>query len=209
MVYSIIGTSKEIREKSARELASLGVATHHIYAEKVSELEMLIDASNLFGERVIVVCIQLGESVTSKDELVRLLEDMKKSLNIFIIDEPFADIHLYKMLTKVSEKIYDAREEKIKDRSVFMLCDSFITRNKKQAWQDFLHVRATESGEAIQGALWWKFRTEWQNVKEGKRSPFSNEDCERIGKELVLSTPLAHRGKKDLMVELERIILSL
>lgn len=209
MMYSIVGTNKVIREKSAQELISLGVATHHIYSEKVGELETLIDASSLFGETVVVICVQLGDVVASKNELIRLLKDMEESSNIFIIDEPFANVHLYNKLSKVSKKTYDAREEQVKDRSVFKLCDSFVTRNKKQAWLDFLHIRATESGEAIQGALWWKFQLEWQIVREGRRSLFSSDDCERIGKDLILSTIYAHRGKKDLMVELERIILSL
>ena len=84
-MYSIVGTNKVIREKSAQELISLGVATHHIYSEKVGELGTLIDASSLFGETVVVVCVQLGDVVASKNELIRLLKDMEESSNIFII----------------------------------------------------------------------------------------------------------------------------
>lgn len=209
MLYTIVGTHKAIREKASKELASLGVATHHLYSEKVYELEPLINASSLFGETVIAVCIQLGEEVSSKEELLRFLKDMELSKNIFIIDEPFADVHLVNKLSKVSKKLFDAREEKVKDKSVFKLCDSFITRDKKQAWLDFLAVKKDASGESIQGALWWKFQMEWQGVRDGKRSLFSVEDCERIGGDLVRSTILAHRGERDLMVELERIVLSL
>lgn len=209
MIYSIIGTHNILREKGNKEIRSLGDAICHIYSEQVGELEALIDATSLFGDPVVVICIQLGEVATSYEELKRLLEPMSTSLNIFIIDEPFADVHLVKRLQKVSKKVFDAREEKQKDTSVFALCDSFIARDKKQAWVDFMRLKKADNGEAIAGALWWKFQIEWAKVKEGRVSLFKEEDCERIGGELLRSTILAHRGEKDLFVELEKIILTL
>lgn len=208
MIYSIVGTHFGIREKGSTEMRSLGEVSHHVYSEHIGDLESFVNASSLFGDPIIVVCIQLGEIASSKEELKRLLEPMSTSATIFIIDEPFADVHLVNRLQKVSQKLFDAREEKIKDTSVFALCDSFIARNKKQSWIDFMRLKKEGSAEAIQGALWWKFQTEWMKVKEGRKSLFSNEECERIGGELVRSTILAHRGERDLFVELEKIILS-
>lgn len=209
MIYSIVGTHTSLREKGNKEISSLGSQTHHIYSEQIGELEALINATSLFGDPVIVVCIQLGEVGSSKEELKRLLDPMSTSVNIFIIDEPFADVHLVNRLQKVSKKLFDAREEKIKDTSVFRLCDSFISRDKKQAWIDFMDIKKADNAEAIHGALWWKFQLEWSKVKEGKRSLFTEEDCKRIGGELMRSTILAHKGEKDLLLELERIILTL
>jgi hypothetical protein len=209
MIYSIVGTQNDIREKGAKEVALFGAPSHHIYSEHILELEPLISATSLFGEAVIVTCIQLGENASSKEELKRLLDEMNTSLNIFIIDEPFADSHFVTRLQKVSKKIFDAREEKIKDMSVFKVCNSFVMRDKKQAWVDFLELKKEGNAEAIQGALWWKFQQEWSKVTEGKRSLFSKVECEKIGGELLRSSILAHRGEKDLMLELERIILSL
>ncbi len=209
MIYAIVGTQYEIREKGAKELAILGVPAHHIYSEHIVDLEPLIGATSLFGDAVVVTCIQLGENSSSKEELKRLLDEMSSSLNIFIIDEPFADAHLVTRLQKVAKKIFDAREEKVKDMSVFKVCNSFVARDKKQTWIDFLALKKEGSAEAIQGALWWKFQQEWSKVIEGKRSPFSKAECEKIGGELMRSSVLAHRGEKDLMLELERIILSL
>lgn len=209
MLYSLVGTDVGVREKAHKELASHGEATQHIYSEQVHVLESLVNASSLFGDKIVVNCLQLGDSSSSKEEMIRLLGSLSESENIFIIDEPFADVHLVNRLTKASKKLFDAREEKIKDFSVFKLCDSFIVKDKKQAWLDFMHVKDKEGGEAIAGALWWKFQTEWLRVKEGKKSVFTEHECERIGKELISSTVLSHRGEKDLLVELERIILSL
>lgn len=209
MIYSIVGTHSGLREKGNKELQALGEVMHHIYSEHVGELEALLNATSLFGGPVIAACFQLGEVASSKEELKRLLEPMSTSPTIFIIDEPFADVHLFNRLQKVSTKLFDAREEKIKDTSVFAFCDAFIARNKKQAWVDFLELKKNGNAEAIQGALWWKFNMEWSKVKEGRRSLFTPDECERIGGEIVRSSILAHRGERDLMLELERIVLSI
>jgi hypothetical protein len=208
MIYTIVGTHKERRDKGHKEFSSFGVATHHIYSEQVGSLEALIDGVSLFGEVTVIFCIQLGEVASSKEEMLRLLDGMKVSSNIFIIDEPFADVHLFNKLSKVSVKVIDAREEKKKDVSVFNFCDSFIARDKKQAWVDFMELKKSGSAEAIQGALWWKFQTEWGKVLEGKKSLFNKEECERFGGEIMRSSILAHRGERDLFLELERIVLS-
>jgi len=209
MIYSIVGTNIIIREQGLKELQAVGEVTRHIYAEESQELQPLISATSLFDTAAVVVCIQLSENASSKEELARLLPDMQTSSNIFIIDEPFADIHLTNKLLKVSKKVFDAREKAIKDDSIFKITNSFIARDKKQAWLDFLDIKTRESGESIQGVLWWKFQTEWQRVKEGKRSLFTEDDCKRVGGDLVRSRILAHRGERDLFLELERIILSL
>jgi hypothetical protein len=209
MIYSIVGTKKEIRESANKELARLGSVTQYVYSENAFTLESYIDATTLFDGIDIVICSQLSGSASSKERLIQLLPSMEVSPTIFIIDEPFADVHLTNKLTKVSVKVFNAKEEKIKDTQVFTLCDSFAKRDKKQAWIDFTAIRNSEEGEAMQGALWWKFQIVWQAVRAGKRTPYNEEDCARIGGELVRSSIRAHRGEVDLKNELERIILSL
>ena len=72
-----------------------------------------------------------------------------------------------------------------------------------------MNVKDKESGEAIQGALWWKWREVWQDTLSGKKTAYTLPECEKIGKELLCSTIVAHRGEGDLMTELERIVLSI
>lgn len=209
MLYSVVGTKKEVREKAHKEFAVLGNVSHYLYAEQSEQLRSFIDATSLFGDPIIIVGVSFTDNAFSKDILVSLLEDMKESKNIFIIDEPFGDVHISNKLSKVSEKFFNAKEEKVKDGSVFIFCDSFARRDKKQAWIDLVSIRETVEPEAIQGALWWKFQFVWQDVREGKRSPFSLVDCEKIGGEIIRSSIEAHRGEKSLFEELERITLSL
>ncbi len=209
MIYAIVGTDTNKREKAYESLNKLGDVSAHIYSEQVATLEPLISASNLFGDKVIVNLIQVMELASSRDEVVRLLPEMKESSNIFIIDEPFADVNRVTRLTKYSEKIYDAREGKEKDVDVFTFCNLFARRDKKGVWIEWMRIRDLDSPEAINGALWWKFQGIWSDVRLGKPSKFTLSECEEIGGKLIRAPILAHRGEADLKVELEKIILSL
>lgn len=209
MIYSIVGTDTAKREKAYEELTKVGVVTAHIYSEQIATLEALVEASSLFGEKVIVNLIQVMDIAVSRDELIRLLPQMEESANIFIIDEPFADQNRVKRLTKYSKKVFDALEEKVKDMDVFNLCNLVVRRDKKGAWLKFVEIREKESPEAIQGALWWKWGQMWGDVRAGRPAKFTLKECEDIGGRLLKSSILAHRGEKDLGVELEAIILSL
>ncbi len=209
MIYTIVGTDIDKREVALAACAKMGEVTNHIYSEHIALLEPLISATSLFGDKVIAHIIQVMDVASSRDELIRLLGEMKESKNIFIIDEPFADVNRVKRLEKYSEKVFDARLEKEKGVDVFMLCTLFARRDKKGVWVEWMHVRDKESPEAIHGALWWKFSTMWQDVRAGKPSKFTLQECESIGRQLVTSSIEAHRGNKDLKVELEAILLSI
>jgi hypothetical protein len=209
MIYAIIGTNPKKREEARREMTKLGTAASHIYGENVRDLESFLEASSLFGGTIIVDCISLLEGGASKEEAVRLLPRMKDSGTIFIVDEPFAVATTITLLTQYTEKVFDCREEKERDLDPFLLCTAFAKRDKKTAWVEWMKIRDELQAEAIQGALWWKFQIIWQDTKNGKPSKFTLDECEAIGERLVKSSILAHRGEKDLKVELECLILSL
>lgn len=209
MLYSIVGTDTNKREKAYEILSKEGVVSSHIYSEQIAALEPLISASSLFGDKVIVNLIQTMELASSRDEVTRLFPEMKDSANIFIIDEPFADANRVSRLTKYSEKVFDAREEKKERVDVFTLCNLFAKRDKKEAWLEWMRIRDAESGEAIQGALWWKFQMVWSDTRAGKPTRFSLAECEDIGGKLMKASIKAHRGEVDLMIEIEKLLLSL
>ncbi len=209
MIYSIVGTKKEIRDHARKEIASLGEVSHHIYSEQVGDLEPLIDGVSLFSNQGVVHCIQLFDVASSREEITRLLPRMENSPTIFVIDEPFADVNRVNKLSKVSKKIYNAKEEKEKSAEVFTLASHIARRDKKNAWVLFNELCKKEDIEAIAGAISWKFTLLWQDVLSGKATPFSKEECEVIGKDLLLAQILSHRGEADLSVELEKIILRL
>lgn len=209
MIFAIVGTDTSKREKAYESLASQGVVSAHIYSEQVATLEPLISASSLFGDKVIANLIQVMDPASSRDEVVRLLPEMKESLNVFIIDEPFADANRVSRLTKYAEKVFDAREEKKKEVDVFTLCNLFARRDKKNAWIEWMKIRDIGSPEAIHGALWWKFQIVWSDTRNGSPSKFTVTECEEIGAQLMRASIKAHRGEGDLKVELEKVILGL
>lgn len=209
MLYSIVGTEINKREKAYEELLKVGKISAHIYSEQVATLEALIQASSLFGDKIVANLIQVMDVASSRDELIRLFPDMKDSSNIFIIDEPFADANRFKRLEKYSEKIFDARGPKEKDADVFTLCNLFERRDKRGAWVEWMKVRDTDSPEAFQGALWWKMKTIWEDTLNGRPTKFTKDECEIFASKILRSSIEAHRGEGDLGMKLEEIILSI
>lgn len=209
MIYAIVGTNIKKREKASEYFAKLGDPSANIYSEQIATLEALLSSSSLFGDKVLVNLIQTMDLAPSRDEVVRLLPDMKESTNIFIIDEPFADANRFKRLEKYAEKIFDAREEKEGDVDVFTLCNLFAKRDKKGVWIEWMRIRDLDSAEAIHGALWWKMKMIWEDTINGRPTKFTKEECELLAGRLVRASILAHRGEGNLRVELESVILSI
>jgi len=209
MLYSLVGVDSKIREKALLEIGTLGNPTAHIYAEHISALPALIEASSLFGDPIVAHLIQTLEKAEARDVVYDLLPKMEASDNVFFIDEPFADINRVKRLEKFSKKIFDARVAKEKEISPFGLCTAFARRDRKEAWLEWMNVRDALEPEAIQGALWWKFQMVWSDTKEGRLSKFTLAECEELGGRIMRSSVLAHRGELDLGKELESIILSI
>ena len=209
MIYALVGTEGKMREKAYDAFSKLGPISAHVYSEHVATLEPLISAGSLFGEKIIVNIIQAMDVASSRDEIIRLLPDMKDSKNIFIIDEPFADANRVKRLEKYAEKFHDAREEKKEGVNIFNLCNLFAKRDKKAVWIEWMHIKDTETPEAVHGALWWKFSTIWSDTRSGKPSKYTLLECEDLGGKLLRASIEAHRGEKDLKLELERILLSI
>lgn len=209
MIYTLIGTDGKKREKALAEIAKFGVPNAHIYGEQISALQPLIEAGSLFGDKVIAHLVQVLEKAETREHVYDLLPAMKESENIFFIDEPFADANRMKKLEKFSEKLFDAREEKAREATPFALSDAFARRDKKSVWVEWMKLRDVETPEAIQGALWWRFQTVWSDARSGKPGKYTLLECEEVGGKILRSSIEAHRGEKDLKVELEAILLSI
>lgn len=207
MIYVLVGTDVKVREKELQKYRKFGNVSAHIYSEHISSLESFVDASNLFGEKVIVYLNQVMDLAGGREELIRLLPQMKESSNIFIIDEPFADANKVKVLQKYAKELTDARLPKETDVDVFTLCNLFVRRDKKGVWEEWIKVRDLDSPEAFQGALWWKFSTLWKDSRSGRATKFSESEFEKIGGKLLRSVILAHSGKTDLKTEIEEVLL--
>lgn len=209
MIYTLVGTDAKKRERVMAEIAKLGVPNVHLYAEQISALVPLIEAGSLFGDTVIAHLIQMLEKAETREYVYDLLSQMESSQNIFFIDEPFADANRMKKLEKFSKKLFDAREEKAREATPFALSDAFARRDKKSVWVEWMKLRDVETPEAIQGALWWRFQTVWNDVRSGRPGKYTLPECEDIGRKIMRSSIEAHRGERDLKIELETILLSI
>jgi DNA polymerase III delta subunit len=208
MLYSFVGTNAIVRAKGREELKSFGEAHHVLYQEHKDELRQYIDAMSLFGGIQIVHVISFGDQAQSRAILVELLPEMAQASTLFIVDEPFADQTLVKLLTTHSKKLFNAKETEKKEMKVFDLCDAFAKKDKKNAWLIFMSLKEEgESAEAIAGALFWKVKTLWQGALSGKKTSFTKEEFEEIGKALVVAPIEAHRGMTPLYDALEMVIL--
>lgn len=209
MIYAIVGTNKEKREQAQVELARLGSATAHVYSEHVGALASYVEAQSMFGDKIIVHVVQVMEQAATRDMLIALLQDMKASNSVFIIDEPFADANRVKRLEKYAEKVFDARDvsAKAKEGDPFALCNAFARRDKKAVWVEWMKIHEKESLEAIHGALWWKMKTIWLDTRQGVPTKFTERECEIFGGRIIRASLDAHRGKADLKRELESILL--
>jgi hypothetical protein len=209
MLYVLVGTDQTKRKEAYEKLAHLGRVTNHIYSEHVSLVEPLIDATSLFGDRIVVLMIQTLENAAQREIVTELLPKLQKSSNIFIIDEPLADANRVKSLQKHAQELYDARPPKRKDVDLFTICSLLERRDKKEVWLEWRKISPLETGEALQGILWWKWKTVWENTLLGRPSKYTKEECEFFGGKLLRAPIRAHRGEGDLKLILEEIILSI
>jgi len=209
MIYAIVGTEDGKRKDAYKKLLELGPVTNHLYSEHANAVEPLISATSLFGDKIIALLFQMMDSASSRDVVVNNLQAMSASETIFIIDEPFADANRVKMLQKHSKELHDARTEKVKEVDVFKICNLLGKRDKKEVWLEWMNIRDKETGEALQGILWWKWKMIWGDVLTGKRAMYTKEECEAIGGKLMRAPILAHRGEGDLKLRLEEILLSI
>lgn len=213
MIFTIIGTDIKKRNRAFLEVLKGKEISSHIYSNNIYMLESLISAQDIFGGEVVVVMEQTMEKSRddekeNKEIVKKLLPQIAESKNIFIVDEPFADANRLKTLEKYSEKIFDCREEKTKERNAFALCDALEKRDRKMAFVEWMKVKDL-TGEVTHGAIWWKVRTMWEDGLEGRELKYSKEEIEEMGKKLIDMSHDAHRGKTDLKREIEKLVLGI
>jgi hypothetical protein len=208
MIVSIYGTNITVRKKALESVLKGKHPTAYVRTDTTWELSHLINAEDLFGGEVIVLVEQVGSTAEGRDILKDNFKDMEASKNLFIIDEPFIETTFIKTLEKYSKETFDAREQKIKGKDPFTLTNAIMKRDKKNAWLAWTEVRDLDA-EPVQGALWWRVRTLWEGVKEGKKSAYSEDELAKMGFDLVAMSHRAHRGETDLHEEIEKFVLSI
>jgi len=197
-----------------------------------SMIEGHLGGQGLFSNKYIVFVDRVTENGEAKEKLPDLIPAMQESGNIFIVLEGKLNADLKKAVAKSAEKAVES-EPKVKKNffadsgpNVFALADALGNRDAFKAWSVYRQVidGGTEP-ENILGTLFWQAKSmvlaaDAKSAAEVGLSPFvftkakkgsanySKDELNRLTSDLVMLYHDGHRGKRDLELATERILLN-
>lgn len=238
MIYLMHGTDIEKAREKTRALtdalqkkkpdALFYRITTQNYAD--NPLESLVAGQGLFASKYIVFYDSVFESKDIKEIIMEALADIKESENIFIFLEKDLDKKTLAKIEKHAEKVQEfiAREVvKKKEYNPFAISDALLSKDKKRLWMLLMEAKKKgNAAEEIHGIIWWQVKSlklamVSKDAKEAELSPFvfskaksasadfSPKLVDNMLSALVAMYHDAHRGERDLWVEMERWGLSL
>jgi len=167
-------------------------------------VESHLGGQGLFSSKYIVLVDRVTENVEAKEALPDLLAAMQESPNIFIVLEGKANAELKRTIEKSAEKAVECEPKaavaggaaglfKSDGFNVFGIADALAKKDPIKAWT--LYRQAVDAGTAaenILGILFWK-----------AKSLGSKE----LARELITLYHEGHRGRRDLELATEKLLL--
>lgn len=238
MIYLMHGTDMEKAREKTRALTDAlqkkkpdalfyRITTGNFIENPIASL---VAGQGLFASKYIVFYDNIFESKDAKEEIVESLKDIKESENIFIFLEKDIDKKTLDKMAKHAEKVqeYTASEKaKKKEYNPFAISDALLSKDKRSLWMLLLEAKKKgNAAEEIHGIIWWQVKSlklamVSKDAKEAELSPFvygkakaasagfKSEQVDDMLSDLVAMYHDAHRGEKDLWLEMERWGLSL
>ncbi len=233
MIYLMHGTDYEKARDKTRALTDAlqkkkpDALFYRITTGNYSEnpISSLVAGQGLFASKYIVFYDNIFESKDIKEEIVEGLQEIKESENIFIFLEKEIDKKTLTKMEKYAEKVQEfsgAEKIKKKEYNPFAVSDALLSRDKKRLWMLLMEAKKKgNAAEEIHGIIWWQMKalkvaSVSKDAKEAELSPFvfskakaasgnfSDEQVDVMLSDLVSMYHDAHRGEKDLWVEMER-----
>lgn len=193
-------------------------------------LDELAQDQGLFENKCVVVLDGIFENKETKEILLKKLDSLGKSNNVFVINERSLGKGDTTLLEKHSEKTQEflLKEKPAKaEFNIFALSDAIGSRDKKRAWT--LYLRALENGsepEEIHGTIFWAVKN-MALVKDAKlptaestglkpfvlskakssSNNYSKKELSDFSSRLVSLYHDSHRGIGDFSTGLEKLIL--
>lgn len=158
----------------------------------------LLNSHHLFGEKNLVVLKRIFENKEIGGFIIKNIENIKSSENIFVFFEALLEKEILEILKKHSTKvlefkkpknILDKQEKKGGELTLFNLTDAFAQKNSKNAWlilQKLLIQGFNE--EEIFWKIFWKIKT-LSAVK-----PYQNKSSEEVSSELKIHPFVAQKS---------------
>ena len=237
MLYLIYGTnSNKVRSKQ-KELINImqskqpDVSLYKVTTENWENdiVDELLSSQGLFLSKYIVSLDRVLEDKEISGIVLDNLKEFKESSHAWIIVEEKVTAAVLKKIEKYAYKIFDFNEVVVKKEKLnaFGFAEKFASRNKVGAWTSFIELKDAELvGEEIHGVLWWQMKSVYL-AKMGKTAsdtglaPYSYQkalvfaknwelkDLNIILDNLIRIYHDAHRGGLDLMIEIEKMSLSI
>jgi len=235
MLYVIHGTDTIKVHKKSSELvekllakkpdASLFRLTTENWS--LAELQELVGGRGLFSNKYIVHLSRLFEDEIIASEVIKYIEAIHSSENIFIITEGKISSKILKILEKNSQKIEGHIEKEMikkQEFNIFSLADAIGSRDKKKMWMLYTEALNYFAPEEIHGTLFWQVKSmilasKTKSADESGLKPFvyskakkfsenySEEELHNLSSKLVSTVHESRRGKYDFRIALERLIL--
>lgn len=192
-------------------------------------LEELLSSQGLFESKHIVVGDGLFRDAETKEVMMKYLEDLKNSPNVFLFLEEKLNKKPLEKISEYAQEVFlvgDGGEKNEIKPNHFTLADALGGRDKSGLWVEY--QKALKEGalpEALHGILFWQVKTiiltkRAKSAGEAGVSPFPFQKAQRFAKNfkdgelenisarLVCLYHDAHRGKIDLREGLETFILT-
>jgi hypothetical protein len=221
MLYLFYGDDRDTILQKSRELISSlrkkrpDALYFKLDGENFEEnlLDELIGGQGLFENRYLILLESLSSDEARYEILLKKMEDISSSPNIFIMVEGKLEKTKFNKLSKFSDKVQaiklpDQMGEKPRDGfEIFNLANALPKRDRLGLWVLYRQaIRSGASPENINGVLFWKIKTMLSGGFLGK---FSASDLKVLSSKLVSAYHKSHRGEGDFEYMLEKIVLAL
>lgn len=204
-----------------------------------SIIEEHLGGQGLFSNRYIILLDRVTENTDAKEVLPQFTGTMNESDNIFVVVEGKLNTEFKKAFEKSAEKIvecnlalkvgnsFGTQSSDGKDFNIFALADAVGERNAFKAWS--VYRQAIDNGtepENIVGTLFWQLKSMMLVMGGGSAgdvglSPFVYSKAKRaagnysavelndLSKKFITLYHDGHRGKVDMELGVERVLLTL
>ncbi len=187
MIYLFLGQYKKTLQKAnnlvdvlLKKQPDASLLKFNIENFENKNINDLVSAQGLFFNKNIIVLSKIFEDIDNKEIILKNINEIKGSQNIFIFIEESLDKKSLEKFEKFAEKIQEIKieEKKVESKfNMFSLTDSLGKRDKKNLWLLYRNALKNGSAEEIYGILWWQLKTilivqKSKNVSDSGLKPF-------------------------------------
>lgn len=234
MLWTIIGDTKEARrgfQKIREVLKKKQPEAEELYFNNEnfskSALEEVLKSQGLFFSKNIVILDNIFQNKESKEVIIENLKEIKESDHAFVLNEYSIDAPTKTELKKYSFDFKENIEAGDYKNNPFALADAVGNRDSKRLWHTFTEeITRGAKAEELHGQMVWQIKsiliaakTKTAEEADMKDFPYRKakgfiknykiEELEELLFKLVSAYHEAHRGKVELAVALEKIILEI